>query len=82
MSEHARKWLDEWVSTNVSSATFAQQKRQAVEMYGPNCLTEAMKVGITRRELERAADGNLLDFLESAIEDKMDIQVRRNRPAA
>jgi hypothetical protein len=82
MSEYAKRWLDEWVGSHVTHATFAQQKRQASELYAPTCLAEAMKAGITRRELEEAADGNLVVFLESAIEDKMDIEVRKNRPAA
>jgi hypothetical protein len=81
MSEYANNWLNQWVGSHVTHATFAQQKRQASEMYAPTCLAEAMKAGITRRELELAANGNLLEFLESAIEDRMDIEVRKNRPA-
>jgi len=82
MSDYAKDWLNEWVSARVTSATFAQQKRQATEMYAPTCLGEAAKAGITRRELDQAAGGNLLAFLESAIEDKMDIEVWKNRPVS
>lgn len=82
MDDYARTWLDEWVKTEVRGAPYQQQKRQAVEMYAPPCLEKAAKAGITRRELDAAAGGNLLAFLESAIEDKMDIEVRKNRPAS
>jgi len=80
MSDYPKNWLNDWVKTRIVAATFAQQKRQAMDMYAPTCLAEAMKAGITRRELDHAADGNLLAFLESAIEDKMDVEVRKNRP--
>jgi hypothetical protein len=80
MTEYAQKWLGQWVFDRVVAAPFLQQKRLALETYAPPCLAEAAKVGITRRELEKAAEGDLLKFLESAIEDKMDIEVRKNRP--
>ena len=80
MSDYAKKWLDDWVGVRVLSAPFSQQKRQAREVYGPACCAEAMRVGITRRELEAAANGDLLSYLESAVEDKMDIEVHKNRP--
>jgi hypothetical protein len=82
MSEYAQKWLGQWVVDRVVAGPFQQQKRLALETYAPSCLAEAAKVGITRRELEQAADGDLLKFLESAIEDKMDVEVRKNRPLA
>jgi hypothetical protein len=81
MSEHAKQWLDEWVTVRVSAAPYQQQKRQATDVYGPACTADALKAGITRRELQQAANGDLLAYLESAIEDKMDIEVRKNRPA-
>jgi hypothetical protein len=37
-------------------------------------------VGITRRELDEAAGGKLQPYLEAAIEEKWDIEVRKNRP--
>ena len=80
MAEDAKKWLDEWVRDRVFAAPYQQQKRQATDMYAPACRTDATKAGITRRELEQAAEGNLLTYLESAVEDKMDIEVRKNRP--
>ena len=81
MSDQAKNWLDEWARVKVVAAPYLQQKRQATEVYAPACLTEAMKVGITRREIEHAAGGSLVAYLENAIEDKMDIEVRKNRPA-
>ncbi len=81
MSEHARKWLDAWVAANVKPSPFLQQRRMAAEVYAPACLTEAMRTGITRRELERLAGSSLTEFLESAIEDKTDVEVRKARPA-
>jgi hypothetical protein len=79
MSEQAKQWLDEWVKVRVVAAPYLQQKRQVKDVYAPACFLDATKVGITRRELEKAADGDLLIYLESAVEDKMDIEVRKNR---
>ena len=80
MSEDAKDWLDKWIGDRVLAAPYQQQKRQATDMYAPACRTDATKAGITRRELEQAAEGNLLAYLESAVEDKMDVEVRKNRP--
>lgn len=81
MSDQAKQWLDEWVRIRVVAAPYLQQRRQVKDVYAPACFLDAAKVGITRRELEKAADGDLLIYLESAVEDKMDIEVRKNRPA-
>jgi hypothetical protein len=81
MSDYAKNWLDEWAGRRVVAGPFQQQKRLAAETYAPACLSEANKAGITRRELEAAAGGSLVNFLENTIEDKMDIEVRKNRPA-
>ncbi|HEX4304073.1 MAG TPA: hypothetical protein VHZ78_14850 [Rhizomicrobium sp.] len=81
MSDYTKTWLTEWVGRRVTAGPFLQQKRLATETYAPACLSEAAKAGITRRELEAAADGSLVAFIENAIEDKMDIEVRKNRPA-
>ena len=80
MDDHAKVWLDEWVAAKITAAPYQQQKRQATEVYAPACRAEAMRVGITRRELDRAATGDLIAYLENAIEDLMDIEVRKNRP--
>jgi len=81
MNDYAKTWLGEWVTAKVVAAPYQQQKRQAVEVYVPACRADAMKVGITRRELDAAAAGDLSVFFENAIEDKMDIEVHKNRPA-
>jgi hypothetical protein len=81
MDDYAKKFLTEWVEKKLSPAPYQQQKRLATEST-PTCLTDAMKVGITRREMEQASGGNLEAFLENAIEDKQDIEVRKNRPAS
>jgi hypothetical protein len=81
MSDYAKTWLDGWVEKKVSATPYLQQRRQATEVYLPAARAEAMRVGITRRELDAAAGGDLVAFLENAIEDKMDIEVRKNRPA-
>ena len=82
MSELAKQWLDEWVNLRVVAAPYLQQKRQVKDVYAPACFLDASKVGITRRELEKPANGDLLNYLESAVEDKMDIEVRKNRPTS
>ncbi len=81
MSDYAKAWLDEWAAAKIVAAPYQQQKRQASEVYMPACRAEAMRVGITRRELETAATGDLAAYLENIIEDKMDLEVRKNRPA-
>jgi hypothetical protein len=81
MSDHAKQWLDAWVTAKIVAAPYQQQKRQAIEVYMPACRAEAMRAGITRRELEAAATGDLAAYLENSIEDKMDVEVRKNRPA-
>jgi hypothetical protein len=82
MSDHAKLWLDGWANAKVTAAPYQQQKRQASEVYAPACRAEALRIGITRRELEAAAGGDLAAYLENAIEDKMDLEVRKNRPAS
>jgi hypothetical protein len=57
MSDQAKQWLDEWVRIRVVAAPYLQQKRQVKDVYAPACSLDAAKVGITRRELEKAADG-------------------------
>ena len=79
MSEH-KAWLDEWIAKRVRGAPFQEQKRMAKEAYSPGCVEAARQVGITRGELDEAAGGQLLAYLEVAIEDKWDIEVRKNLP--
>jgi hypothetical protein len=80
MTDRTRQWLDSWVASNVTAAPFLQQKRLATDTFAPNCFLDGARTGITRRELEAAAGGNMVAFLESAIEDKTDAEVRKNRP--
>jgi hypothetical protein len=79
MDDTAKKFLDAWVEKRLSPAPYLQQRRLAAD-FTPVCLTDAAKAGITRREMEAAAGGNLEAFLENAIEDKQDIEVRKNLP--
>jgi hypothetical protein len=79
MDDTAKKFLDDWAAKRLSPAPYQQQKRLAAD-FTPQCLSDASKVGITRREMEAAAGGNLEAFLENAIEDKQDFEVRKNRP--
>ena len=79
MDETAKTFLDAWIEKRVAPAPYQQQKRLASD-FTPICLSDAAKVGITRREMEAAAGGNLEAFLENAIEDKQDIEVRKNLP--
>jgi hypothetical protein len=82
MTDRVKTWLDEWIAAKVVATPHLQQKRQATEVYAPALRAEAMRIGITRRELEKAAAGDLIAYLENAIEDKMDIEVWKNRPPA
>ena len=78
--EQHKAWLDEWIKTRVMGVPFQEQKRHAKETYGPACLAAANAAGITRRELDAAAGGKLLPYLEAAIEDKWDTIVRTTPP--
>jgi hypothetical protein len=80
MNTNAQKFLDEWVRERVVGVPYSEQKRQASDTYAPACLGAAARAGITRREIVEAAGGNLVDYLEVAIEDKWDVIVRKNLP--
>ena len=80
MDDYAKKFLVEWADKKTAPAPFQQQKRLAID-FATACLTDGAKVGITRREMISAANGDLEAFLEKAIEDKQDAEVRKNRPA-
>lgn len=82
MTTPAKKFLEEWVRERVVGVPYSEQRRQANDTYAPACLGAAARVGITRRELVEAAGGNLVDYLEVAIEDKWDAIVRKNLPQA
>jgi hypothetical protein len=80
MTERAKQWLAEWVKTRVTGMPYSEQKQRARDEYAPACLGAAARAGITRRELEEAANGNLAEHLENEIENKWDIEVRKNIP--
>jgi hypothetical protein len=80
MSADHKEWLDKWIEDRVEGVPYSEIKRAAKEFYLPLCISRAEEVGITRRELEAAAGGKLLRYLESAIEDKQDTEVRKNLP--
>ncbi len=82
MNEQTQKWLSDWVRDRVAGVPYSEQKKQAKDSYAPACLGAAARVGITRREIEQAAGGNLVDYLENEIENKWDIEVRKNKPAS
>jgi hypothetical protein len=81
MTTRAKGWLAEWVKLRVTGAPYSQQKQRARDEYSPACRAAAERVGITRRELEDAANGSLIEYLEAEIENKWDIEVRKNTPS-
>lgn len=81
MSTPAKKFLEDWARERVVGVPYSEQKRQANDTYAPACLGAAARAGITRREIVEAAGGNLVDYLEVAIEDKWDAVVRKNLPS-
>ena len=50
MDETAKTFLDAWIEKRVAPAPYQQQKRLASD-FTPICLSDAAKVGITRREM-------------------------------
>ena len=82
MSDKAAEWLEDWSKTRVMGAPFEAQKRQAKETYAPACIQAANQAGFTRREIEAAAGGNLIKYFEGVVEDKWDVEVRKNLPKA
>ena len=82
MSEHARIWLNQWITDHVVSVPFPEQRRVA-KQFAILCLAEAEGAGITRRELDEVAGaGGLARRLEREIEDRRDAAVRASRPAS
>ena len=81
MTTRAKEWLAGWVKARVAGLPYSDQKQRARDEYAPACRGAAERVGITRRELEDAANGNLVEHLESEIDNKWDIEVRKNIPA-
>lgn len=80
MAIDPKVWLEEWVEQKVFGVPHSEQKRAAKDTYVPVAIAQANEVGITRRELEAAAGGNLQKYLEGAIEDKYDELIKKNTP--
>ena len=76
----ANEFLSAFVKKHVGPIPYTEQKQVAKRSYIPVAIATASQLGITRRELEKAAGGNLQKFFENAMEDECDAQIKRNAP--
>jgi acetyl-CoA acetyltransferase len=76
----APEFLDAFVRTHVHAIPRSMQKQVATKSYIPVAEATAGRMGITRRELDAAAGGNLQRYFENQMEDKRDEEVRKNKP--
>jgi hypothetical protein len=66
-SERAREFLDIWEAENVERVPQSEKSREA-ERLAPLCRADAVRAGISERDLEDAAGGNLVAFMKAALD--------------
>lgn len=64
MSDRAKAFLDEWVQSYVLAEPRSEDEAQETV---DECIEDAAEDGITKQELQDAADGNLLAYIRRAI---------------
>jgi hypothetical protein len=73
--ERAREFLDYWESEHVEAVPARQRGQEAVRL-GELCRDDALRAGIALVDLQRAANGNLvqnmLDALQAALRRDLD----------
>ena len=71
------EFLTTWVEYHITAIPYAAHKDMAKQLVEV-CIGQAAASGITRRELAAAAGGNLKRFIETALEDAWDAEVKKN----
>jgi hypothetical protein len=67
MSDRAREFLDVWESENVEPVPQSGKSKEA-ERLAPLCRADAIRAGISERDLEEAAGGDLIAFMREALD--------------
>jgi hypothetical protein len=65
--ERAREFLDVWEAENVERVAQPEKSREA-ERLAPLCRADAIRAGISERDLESAAGGDLVAFMREALD--------------
>jgi hypothetical protein len=68
MSDRALEFLDRWEADHISPLPVAHKGREAVRLAGL-CREDAERAGISVVDLQKAANGNLVQNMLNAIED-------------
>jgi hypothetical protein len=66
-SERAREFLDVWEAENVERVTQSKKPGEAARL-APLCRADAVRAGISERDLEAAAGGDLVAFMREALD--------------
>jgi hypothetical protein len=66
-SDRAREFLDVWEVENVERVAHSEKSKEAARLV-PLCRADASRAGISERELEEAAGGDLVAFLRDALD--------------
>jgi len=75
----ANEFLSAWLQRNIRPVPYSFHS-DLVKKFTQHCEAEAAREGITRRELEAAAGGNLKRHIATALEDAQDVVVKANKP--
>jgi hypothetical protein len=85
MSDRAKEFLDHWESEHVRTVQHAQKRDEAGRL-ARESLADAKRAGISEKDLEDAADGdlfgNMLEALEAAANEQMGPALRGNKDEA
>ena len=65
--DRAREFLDLWEAENVERVAQSDKSKEA-DRLAPLCRADAIRAGISERELEEAAGGDLLAFMREALD--------------
>jgi hypothetical protein len=66
-SDRAREFLDVWEVENVDRVAQPEKSKEAARL-APLCRADAIRAGMSARELEDAAGGDLVAFMRSALD--------------
>jgi hypothetical protein len=68
MSDHARKFLTKWEFEHIKVVARSDREYEAGRL-ALRCLEDAARAGINSRDLEAAAEGNLIGNMLQALDD-------------
>jgi hypothetical protein len=68
MSEVARLFLLRWVAENVEVVPLQRREEELVRL-AARCIVDAAKQDLSEKELEEAAEGDLVSYMFAALEE-------------